>query len=418
MKKDFLEQSLLGTMLEHNYLILDSQLTLDMFFDQNHRALFAMMRELALENHPVDFFSLDARYKKDIQIGMPYITELIRFSNPEKFDGYVQLQRDIWREKKKKQILVQATESDWKIPQIIQQLDETQLNGDVHDTTVMQQLIDMYERPLMEQTIPGLIVPHIKDLAALIDGFRPGEVTILAARPSMGKTDVMNNLALYAGWNNHLPIIFSLEMSTPTLLDRFIATAGNYPRLKMRNPKQYFNEQQIKNWPLALERILKANLHIDDRSQLTIAQIRAQARRIIRQQEGCAPIIFIDYLQIIKSDNDQDFSAIATSKISRSLKQMAKELNCPVVCLSQLNRNVESRGNKRPMMSDLRDSGSIEQDADIIIFLYRDSYYKDEQTENLDLLELIIAKNRNGPTGTAYALYNRMTGHAKSRDAQ
>lgn len=418
MKKDFLEQSLLGTMLEQNYLILDSQLTLDMFFDQNHRALFAMMRELALENHPVDFFSLDARYKKDIQIGMPYITELIRFSNPEKFDGYVQLQRDIWREKKKKQILVQATESDWKIPQIIQQLDETQLNGDVHDTTVMQQLIDMYERPLMEQTIPGLIVPHIKDLAALIDGFRPGEVTILAARPSMGKTDVMNNLALYAGWNNHLPIIFSLEMSTPTLLDRFIATAGNYPRLKMRNPKQYFNEQQIKNWPLALERILKANLHIDDRSQLTIAQIRAQARRIIRQQEGCAPIIFIDYLQIIKSDNDQDFSAIATSKISRSLKQMAKELNCPVVCLSQLNRNVESRGNKRPMMSDLRDSGSIEQDADIIIFLYRDSYYKDEQTENLDLLELIIAKNRNGPTGTAYALYNRMTGHAKSRDAQ
>ena len=418
MKKDFLEQSLLGTMLEHNYLILDSQLTLDMFFDQNHRALFAMMRELALENHPVDFFSLDARYKKDIQIGMPYITELIRFSNPEKFDGYVQLQRDIWREKKKKQILVQATESDWKIPQIIQQLDETQLNGDVHDTTVMQQLIDMYERPLIEQTIPGLIVPHIKDLAALIDGFRPGEVTILAARPSMGKTDVMNNLALYAGWNNHLPIIFSLEMSTPTLLDRFIATEGNYPRLKMRNPKQYFNEQQIKNWPLALERILKANLHIDDRSQLTIAQIRAQARRIIRQQEGCAPIIFIDYLQIIKSDNDQDFSAIATSKISRSLKQMAKELNCPVVCLSQLNRNVESRGNKRPMMSDLRDSGSIEQDADIIIFLYRDSYYKDEQTENLDLLELIIAKNRNGPTGTAYALYNRMTGHAKSRDAQ
>ena len=147
MKKDFLEQSLLGTMLEQNYLILDSQLTLDMFFDQNHRALFAMMRELALENHPVDFFSLDARYKKDIQIGMPYITELIRFSNPEKFDGYVQLQRDIWREKKKKQILVQATESDWKIPQIIQQLDETQLNGDVHDTTVMQQLIDMYERP-------------------------------------------------------------------------------------------------------------------------------------------------------------------------------------------------------------------------------------------------------------------------------
>ena len=163
--------------------------------------------------------------------------------------------------------------------------------------------------------------------------------------------------------------------------------------------------------------MLKANLHIDDRSHLTVAQIRAQARRIIRQNPDVQPIIFIDYLQIIQSENDQDFSAIFTSKTSRSLKQMAKEFNCHIVCLSQLNRNVESRGNKRPMMSDLRDSGSIEQDADIILFLYRESYYeeKTDYPKEIDILELIVAKNRNGPTGTAYSLYNRITGQIREQ---
>lgn len=415
MKKEFLEKSILGTMLEENYLILDSNLTPEMFYGQHHRMLFTMMRELALEDHPVDFMTLSARFEQVTQIGLPYVTELIHFSNPEKFDAYVQLQREVWCEKQKGQILFQANEGDWPIPQIIHALDQTQLEGDFHDTTILQTLAHMENRPFEETITPGIVIPHIQDLALLIDGFRPGEVTILAARPSMGKTDMMNNLALYAGWNGHLPIIFSLEMSTRSLLDRCIATAGNYSRLKLRNPKQYFTSEQAKNWSIVLNRIHQSNVQIDDRSHLAIAQIRAQARRIIRQSPNLKPIIFIDYLQIIQSENDQDFSAIATSKISRSLKQMAKELNCPIICLSQLNRNVESRGNKRPMMSDLRDSGSIEQDADIIIFLYRDSYYNTDVKEDLDLLELIVAKNRNGPTGTAYAFYNRMTGHVLSR---
>lgn len=415
MKREFLEKSILGTMLEENYLILDSQLTPEMFYGQHHRMLFTMMRELALENHPVDFMTLNARFEQVNQIGLQYITELIHFASPEKFDGYIQLQREVWCEKQKEQILFQANEGDWPIAQIIHALDQTQLQGDFHETSVIQTLVDMENRPFEETVTPGIVIPHIKDLALLIDGFRPGEVTILAARPSMGKTDMMNNFALYAGWEGHLPIVFSLEMNTRTLLDRMIATAGNYSRLKLRNPKQYFTAEQTKNWHLVLNRVHQSNVQIDDRSHLAIAQIRAQARRIIRQNPTLKPIIFIDYLQIIQSENDQDFSAIATSKISRSLKQMAKELNCPIVCLSQLNRNVESRSNKRPMMSDLRDSGSIEQDADIIIFLYRDTYYSTESSEGLDLLELIIAKNRNGPTGTAYAFYNRMTGHVLSR---
>lgn len=417
MKKEFLEQSLLGTMLEENYLILDSGLTPDMFYGQHHRMLFSMMRELAQEQHEVDFMTLSARFEQVQHIGIGYVNELIRFASPEKFDDYAQLLREIWRDKQKDQILFQAAEGGWDIAKIMSALDKIQLQGEFFDTSILQDLVEMHNRPFEDITTPGLVVPHIPELAKLIDGFRPGEITILAARPSMGKTDLMNNLAIQAGWDGHLPIVFSLEMSRRTLLDRFVATAGQYSRLKLRNPKKYFSEAQVKTWGFVLDKVLKANLHIDDRSHLTVAQIRAQARRIIRQNPDVQPIIFIDYLQIIQSENEQDFSAVFTSKTSRSLKQMAKEFNCHIVCLSQLNRNVESRSNKRPMMSDLRDSGSIEQDADLIIFLYRTSYY-DEKTDSpkeMDILELIVAKNRNGPTGTAYSLYNRITGQIREQ---
>ncbi|WP_339213930.1 replicative DNA helicase [Solibacillus sp. FSL W8-0372] len=416
IKKEFLEQSILATMLEENYLILDSQLKPDMFYGQYHRQLFALMQQLANEGHPVDYLTLSARFEQIEAIGISYLTELMRFANAEKFDDYVLLLREIWRERQKGQILFQAAEGDWAIPQIIERLDHTQLEGNRTDTTITQALVAMDNRPWEEVETPGLIIPHIKDLELLIDGFRPGELTIIAARPSMGKTDVMNNLALYAGWQGHLPIIFSLEMSKTILLDRLIATTGQYSRLKMRNPKQYFSEEQKKNWIQVLERVNKSSIEIDDRSSLTIPQIRSQARRIIRQNENKTPIILIDYLQIIQADRDEEYAAIAMSKISRALKQMAKEFNCPVICLSQLNRNVESRGNKRPLMSDLRDSGSIEQDADVIILLYRNSYYDREETNTPDALELIVAKNRNGPTGTAMAHYNKKTGHIWTRE--
>ncbi|MEK3763419.1 replicative DNA helicase [Solibacillus sp. FSL K6-4121] len=416
IKKEFLEQSILATMLEENYLILDSQLKPDMFYGQYHRQLFALMQQLANEGHPVDYLTLSARFEQIEAIGISYVTELMRFANAEKFDDYVLLLREIWRERQKGQILFHAAEGDWAIPQIIERLDHTQLEGNRTDTTITQALVAMDNRPWEEVETPGLIIPHIKDLELLIDGFRPGELTIIAARPSMGKTDVMNNLALYAGWQGHLPIIFSLEMSKTILLDRLIATTGQYSRLKMRDPKQYFSDEQKKNWIQVLERVNKSSIEIDDRSSLTIPQIRSQARRIIRQNENKTPIILIDYLQIIQADRDEEYAAIAMSKISRALKQMAKEFNCPVICLSQLNRNVESRGNKRPLMSDLRDSGSIEQDADVIILLYRNSYYEREETNTPDALELIVAKNRNGPTGTAMAHYNKKTGHIWTRE--
>lgn len=415
IKKEFLEQSILATMLEENYLIMDSQLKPEMFYGQHHRQLFMLMQQLVIEGHPVDYLTLSARFEQMETIGVSYLTELMRFADTEKFDDYARLLREIWRERQKAQILFQATEGDWAIPQIIERLDHTQLEGTQVDTSITQDLVAMHNFPWEDVETPGLIVPHIQGLASIIDGFRPGELTIIAARPSMGKTDVMNNIALQAGWQGHLPIIFSLEMSKTILLNRLIATTGHYSRLKMRNPKQYFSEDQKNKWLHVLENVNKSSIHIDDRSSLTMPQIRSQARRIIRQNPNKTPIILIDYLQIIQTDGDYEHSNMAMGKISRALKQMAKEFNCPVVCLSQLNRNVEARSNKRPLMSDLRDSGSIEQDADVIILLYRNSYYETEKTDAPDLLEFIVAKNRNGPTDTAKAIYNKKTGHIWTR---
>lgn len=418
IKKEYMEQSILATMLQENYLILESQLKPDMFYGQHHRQLFTMMQQLITEGHPVDYLTLSARFEEIHNMGISYVTELLKFSDAERFDQYVQLLREVWRERQKAQILFHAAEGDWSIPQIIERLDNTQLEGNRQDATIIQDLVEMHNRPYEDAETDGFIVPHIRELSLLMDGFRPGELTIIAARPSMGKTDVMNNLALHAGWKGHLPILFSLEMSKKILLDRLIATTGQYSRLKMRDPKKYFNSDQKASWLHVLEQVNKANVSIDDRSSLTIAQIRSQARRIIRQHPEKMPIIFIDYLQIINAEDDSDYSAIAMSKISRALKQMAREFQCPVVCLSQLNRNVETRSNKRPVMSDLRDSGSIEQDADVIILLYRNSYYTEEQVNptSADLMELIVAKNRNGPTGTASALYNKKTGQIKSKE--
>ena len=159
----------------------------------------------------------------------------------------------------------------------------------------------------------------------------------------------------------------------------------------------------------ALSRLDSANIHIDERAGLKVSEMKATARKIINTEPQLKPIIFIDYLQIIQGDLQYGNRTEIVGQISSDLKQMAKEFNCPVVCLSQLNRGVETRDNKRPMMSDLRDSGNIEQDADVIGFLYRDDYY-DKDTDAPNLLEINIAKYRNGPTGTVTVQYVKETG--------
>ena len=240
-------------------------------------------------------------------------------------------------------------------------------------------------------------------------GFQDGEVTILAARPSMGKSDVMLHFAKAAGWAGYLPIVFSLEMPEKLITSRLIASTGGYNRLKMRDPGKMLSQSQKDRWADVIGYLNQTNIQIFDGAGQTISEMRAKTRKMMHQFPNMKPVIFIDYLTLIRSaETYGGNSHLQVTEISRNLKTMAKDFECPVVCLAQLNRSVETRAEKRPMMSDIRESGSVEQDADVILFLYREKYY-DKETEN-PYLEIIVSKNRNGPVGAIQVKYNEFTG--------
>jgi replicative DNA helicase len=238
------------------------------------------------------------------------------------------------------------------------------------------------------------------DLDQKTAGLQPGDLIIIAGRPSMGKTSLALNIAEHVGMEAGLPVaIFSMEMGAAQLTMRLLGSVGKLDQHKMR-----IGQLEDEDWPKltnALGVLNEAPIFIDEGSALNSYEVRARARRLHRQQ-GKLGLIVIDYIQLMSSANDQSGENRATevSEISRSLKALAKELNVPVVALSQLNRSVESRPDKRPMMSDLRESGAIEQDADVIMFIYRDEVYNPETAEK-GVAEILLSKQRNGPTGVA-----------------
>ncbi len=405
-----IEKSVLGSMLAENYLIVDSEVKQDFFISQIHKNIFGCMQALLAKRRPVDYVTLLTMMEPIALGGANYLAELTNFASPTKFDRYVDMMREAWKNREKNKILIQAKEGDWEIGSIQQAFEELEKEGSAgRETSIKMDLVRMGERPYEAmQHVPG-VPTGLNDLDKLLDGFQPAELIIIAARPSMGKTDTLNHFALHAGLAGYKPIIFSLEMSRTSMIDRFIAITGGYNRLRMRNPYTHFTDKQKSNWLPTLGRLSEANIHIDDRAGLTVSQMRAAARKIMHTEPKLKPIIFVDYLQIIRGDSPSHNRTEMVGQISNDLKQMAKEFNCPVVCLSQLNRGVEIRDNKRPVMSDLRDSGNIEQDADVISFLYRDDYYNKE-TDMPGLLEINIAKHRNGPTGTTTVGYVKETG--------
>src|SRR5699024_2458051 len=214
-----------------------------------------------------------------------------------------------------------------------------------------------------------------EDVNRMLDGFQGGDLIISAARPSMGKTAKMLSHALAHCQNGGMTAIFSLEMGQEQLNKRLLAMAGKINLHKMRNPKQYFNDGDWNNFSMAMGIVSNLNLHIFDKSGQTIQEIRSQVKKLKRKYPNVPMLIQIDYLQIIRTSQRFESKNIEVGEITRSLKELARETNSPVYLLSQLNRGVESRQDKRPLMSDIRDSGSIEQDADVIEFLYRDDYY-------------------------------------------
>jgi replicative DNA helicase len=265
------------------------------------------------------------------------------------------------------------------------------------DTLVVELMDRVQEMADNPNDITG-VPTGFYDLDRMTSGLQAGDLVVLAARPSMGKTALAVNIAEHVALNEELPVaIFSMEMGASQLAVRVVGSIGRIDQGHLRTGKLSDEE-----WPRladAIDRLKTVSLHIDETPGLTTSELRANARRLARQC-GKLGLIVVDYLQLMTgSTTGGDNRATELGEISRGLKMLAKELQCPVIALSQLNRSVEQRTDKRPMMSDLRESGAIEQDADIIMFIYRDDYYNKESKEP-GIAEIIIGKQRNGPTGT------------------
>ncbi|MDY0747121.1 replicative DNA helicase [Paucibacter sp. R3-3] len=245
------------------------------------------------------------------------------------------------------------------------------------------------------------------DLDNMTAGLQPGDLIVLAARPSMGKTAFVVNIGENVAINEGLPVvIYSMEMGAAQLALRMVGSVGRIDQSRLRLGR--LADDEWSRLSEAVDKLGKAAIYIDESPGLSPSEVRARARRQARIS-GQLGLIIIDYLQLMSGNGgNEENRATVIGEISRGLKALAKELKCPVIALSQLNRSVETRPDKRPMMSDLRESGAIEQDADIIMFIYRDEYYTKDECKEPGVAEIIIAKQRNGPVGTVKLAFQRM----------
>lgn len=247
------------------------------------------------------------------------------------------------------------------------------------------------------------------DLDRMTAGLQKGDLIVLAARPSMGKTAFAINIGENVAINEGLPVlVFSMEMGAAQLALRMVGSIGRIDQSHLRTGR--LADDEWGRLTEAVDTMSQAKLFIDESPGLAPGEVRARARRLAREFGGTLGLIIIDYLQLMAGDGggSEENRATVLGEISRGMKGLAKELQCPVIALSQLNRSVEQRPDKRPMMSDLRESGAIEQDADIIMFIYRDEYYTKDQCKEPGVAEIIIAKQRNGPVGTVKLGFQRM----------
>jgi replicative DNA helicase len=243
------------------------------------------------------------------------------------------------------------------------------------------------------------------DLDSITGGFQPGNLIILAARPSMGKSALMANFAENAALDSNKAVaLFSLEMSEGELAQRFVASQASIRGDDLRKGKV-----PPSRWPKILQatnRLAQSPLYIDDSSDLSVLDVRAKARRLLQQHADGLGLILIDYLQLMRASGNVENRVEQIGQISRGLKTLARELQVPVIALSQLNRGVEQRTDKRPVLSDLRESGSIEQDADLVMFIYRDEYYNDD-SDREGIADVIISKHRNGGLGVVELAFQK-----------
>ena len=396
------------------------------FYRSEHQLIFEAIGKMINESKPADVITVYERLQgmgKAEEIGgLLYLNQLAQYvpsaTNIRRYAEIVR-ERSILRRlvttsdeiatnafnpqgKSVKDILEQAEQKIFAIGEEGSRMKQGFQSLDTLVVDLLDQVQEMADNPMDVTGVPTGFV----DLDRMTSGLQAGDMVVLAARPSMGKTSFAVNIAEHVALNEGLPVaIFSMEMGAAQLAVRIVGSIGRVNQGNLRTGKLSDDE-----WPRlteAIERLRTVSLHIDETPGLTPIELRANARRLARQC-GKLGLIVVDYLQLMSGSGGAggDNRATELGEISRGLKMLAKELQCPVIALSQLNRSVEQRTDKRPMMSDLRESGAIEQDADIIMFIYRDDYYNKDSKEP-NIAEVIIGKQRNGPTGTVKLFFQK-----------
>lgn len=410
------EKGVLGTLIKNPYLLNDTELAIEHFSLGIHKNIFQAIKKAISDYKTCDAITLLATNSPDSLGGASYLAELQNFNNENKFDRYVEIVLSRWRELKKHNILEIAHSEDWSIAQINEALDKLTISKVDDHMSIDDFILRDAERPY-KKAIENTGAPTgIADFDRATNGLQDGELIIIAARPSMGKSDVMLKIADSAGKSGrYIPHIFSLEMSGDLLFDRLVASTAGYERQKMRNPFKRLQEDEKERWMPSMGSLSKTKIQIFDSARQKVSTMRNKVRKSMASFPESKPIILIDYLTLIRAEKETGNRHQEVGDITKSLKAMAKEFSCPVVCLAQLSRSVEQRQDKRPMLSDLRESGSIEEDGDVITFLYREDYY-DAETENANTIELIIGKQRNGAVGMIKAAYQKETGRIINLD--
>ncbi len=414
------EQAVLGGLMleEAAWDKIADVLTTEDFYRHDHRLIFQAVSELVAAQRPVDVVTVSEHLESQGRLeeagGLAYLAALAQ-NTPSAAN--IHAYASIVREKAVLRALIRVgqeiTERAFQpegrpvaelldaAEQAVFHIAEQGARGRAGFTNIKDLLTRAVDRidALFQQDNPITGVPTgFADFDEMTSGLQPSDLIIVAGRPSMGKTTFAMNIAEHVAVREGLPVaVFSMEMPGEQLAMRLMSSLGRIDQHKVRTGRL-----EDDDWPkltMAVGELAEAPLFIDDTPALTPNELRARARRLARENGGKLGLIVIDYLQLMQVAGHSENRAGEISEISRSLKGLAKELDVPVIALSQLNRSLEQRPNKRPVMSDLRESGAIEQDADVIVFIYRDEVYNEDSPDK-GTAEIIIGKQRNGPIGT------------------
>ncbi|WP_333652212.1 replicative DNA helicase [Dissulfurispira sp.] len=416
------EQSVLGAIIFDNEALPKALevLSSDDFYKETHRRLYNAMLRLFEKNEPIDIVTLTDYLRRTDELeavgGISYLSHL---ANSIPTSANIRYHAKIVREKALLRSLIQAATHitskvyedsldademvDYAERMIFDIADKRTKTSFVSLKDVIKDTFKMIEHLYDKKEAITGVPSGFKDIDELTSGFQPGDLIIIGGRPGMGKTAFALNIAQHVAIDLKEPVaVFSLEMSKEQLAMRMLCAESMVNASSVR--KGFISKQDWPKLTNAAGRLADAPIFIDDSSAITVLEVRAKARRL-KMEHGGLSLVVVDYLQLMRSRGNFERREQEISEISRSLKALAKELKVPVVALSQLNRAVEQRGEKKPTLADLRESGAIEQDADVIIFLYRDEIYNKNNPSNKGKAEIIIAKQRNGPTGTVNLTY-------------